>query len=59
MMNPAYISGTPDLKEIKIVVELKDGRKKVVTYDGASGPAQLYAIRLMIDNIVSKTKWLY
>ena len=56
-MNQFYSGGHVDQQEIKITIILKDGRQKTVVYDGESGPAQLYAIRLMIDHVIGKSVW--
>lgn len=54
-LNNFYSGGHLDQPEIKITIRLKNGIEKTVVYDGQSGPAILYVIRLMIDETVKRS----
>jgi hypothetical protein len=57
-MNPQYVTGHMDLSATKITVILEDGKSKTVTFDNYAKPAILTAIKLTIDDVVSKATWL-
>ncbi len=53
-----YRSGALDISTNKYTVILRDGTHKTVVHDAQAGSAQLFALKLMIDNAITTCRWI-
>ncbi len=57
-LNSEYISRQIDLQNTTIVVILQNGVVHSITFDDLAAPAQLIALRLMINYVINRSTWV-